>query len=85
MSGLAGEKLLEKLGVPGPVGEGRRRAKSDLLGKTVPTSGLFSEAHGETSDDKASPAWGRTAGTRWLMPRLGEAEAAPHRGRLHVS
>ena len=32
---------------------------------------------------KPAPTSGCTAGTRWLIPRLGEVETAP--GRLHVS
>lgn len=54
MDGLVNGKHAETTTIPRPVREDKRRSESELQGKMVPTSGLFSEAHRETGDDKAS-------------------------------
>lgn len=54
MDGLVNGNRAETMIIPRPVREDKRGSESELQGKMVPTSGLFSEAHRQTGDDKAS-------------------------------
>ena len=57
MGVLPGGELLEKLGGLGHVWRGRKSSEGGLLGKTVPTLGLF-QTSTETGDDKESTCLG---------------------------
>lgn len=52
--GLVNGKQAETMTIPRPVRKDKRRSESELPGKMVPTSGLFSETQRDRGDDKAS-------------------------------
>lgn len=82
MDGLVNGKHAETTTIPRPVREDKRRSESEPRVRWCQHQGS-SQRPTERQVMTAAPTSGCTAGTRWLIPRLGEVETAP--GRLCMS